>query len=108
MSKSILHRKDGTCFLCQILHNNDGYYNWTEEHHVIFGGGRRKKSEHYGLKVYLCKDHHKANGSESPHGNEDIRDLLSEIAQKTFESRYDHDLWMREFYENYIGRTNNT
>lgn len=108
MSKSILHRKDGTCFLCQTLHSNMGHYTWTEEHHVIFGRGRRKKSEHYGLKVYLCNEHHKANGKESPHGNETIRDLLSEIAQITFESKHDHELWMKEFGENYIGRDNNT
>lgn len=103
MSKSIMHRKDGTCFLCLILHGNDGIYSYTEEHHVIFGRGRRKISEHYGLKVYLCPEHHRLS-DESPHRNEAIRDMLSEAAQITFEKIYSHELWMKEFGENYIGR----
>lgn len=102
MSKSILHRKDGTCFLCEILHNNDGHYSNVEEHHVMFGTGQRHKSEHYGLKIYLCNEHHNQTGKESVHNNRDIRLLTCEIAQRAFEAKYGHDKWMEEFYQNYI------
>lgn len=103
MSKSIMQCRDGTCFLCRVLHDNDTVYPYVEEHHVIFGRGRRRISEHYGLKVYLCPEHHRL-GRESPHRNEEIRDMLSEAAQITFEKRYSRRLWMKEFGENYIGR----
>ena len=44
--KSIMHRKEGTCYLCVKLHS-DYSEKCTQEHHAIHGAGRRKLSEKY-------------------------------------------------------------
>ena len=108
MSKSILHNKntDGSCYLCRILHNID-MEQIREEHHIMFGGQHRKKSEHYGLKVYLCIPHHRT-GKEAVHLNKETNELLKEIAQIAFEKKYNHELWMKEFGRNYISEEDRT
>ena len=55
MAKSIL-QDNKECYIC-------GGCQWLECHHV-YGGANRKKSEQYGLKVWLCHNHH----NEPPHG----------------------------------------
>lgn len=56
--KSIMHdKKEGTCYLCKRL-CGDYYRKTTQEHHAIFGTAGRRLSERYGLKVYLCMEHH--------------------------------------------------
>ena len=52
--KSIL-QKEKYCYICKRI--GQGYAGPLEEHH-IFEGSRRKNSEKYGLKVWLCPDHH--------------------------------------------------
>ena len=54
--KSILQEKDGTCYLCVILHEDYRIHKDLQEHH-IFSGHRKPEveSEQYGLKVYLCR-----------------------------------------------------
>ena len=68
--KSILHNKqDGTCYLCMLLHDDHGRKQ-TQEHHVFYGTANRKISEKYGLKAYLCLEHHTYDGgSEAVHRN---------------------------------------
>lgn len=69
---SILHDKNSrTCYLCVTLHDNWNEHRILDEHH-IFGGPNRKNSEEYGLKVYLCHDHH-IYGPEAVHNNARIR-----------------------------------
>ncbi len=108
MAKSILQDKDKdpSCYLCNILHNID-MEQIREEHHVMFGGQHRKKSEHYGLKVYLCIPHHRT-GKEAAHLNKEINELLREIAQIAFEKKYSHEFWMKEFGRNYISDEDRT
>ena len=78
--KSIMHPKgSGYCYLCAAL-NKDYTYKQTEEHHVVFGSGQRELSEEYGLKVQLCKVHHKY-GEEAAHTNREVRELLCRDAQ---------------------------
>ena len=104
MSRSILHNKnDGTCYLCKLLNvwNKDWSVPVLEEHHVIFGKAYRKKAEHYGLKVYLCVQHHRTS-REAVHQNVETSNLLKKIAQIAFEKRYDHETWMEEFDKNYL------
>lgn len=102
MAKSILQDKnDRTCFLCRLLDNNYSECIIREEHHVMFGNPWKKKSEHYGLKVYLCIPHHRT-GKAAVHINAQVNRQLREIAQKEFEKRYPHELWMKEFDRNYI------
>lgn len=55
--KSII-QKEKRCYIC-------GLYD-VEEHHVFFGTANRKMSEKYGLKVYLCYEHHR--GTLGVHG----------------------------------------
>ena len=54
---SILHCKDGTCYLCMKLKGDYRRYPVVHEHH-IYDGPNRQNSEAEGLKVYLCLDHH--------------------------------------------------
>lgn len=94
----------GCCYICE----RQGYYKpqILEEHHV-FEGANRKKSEHYGLKVYLCRRHHTGDitgdscAVHSPSKN-DYGVRLKQIAQRKFEETYDHEVFMREFGRNWL------
>ena len=55
---SILHKKDGTCYLCMRLLDNYSQYRIVHEHHVYPGNPNRRISEENGFKVYLCPGHH--------------------------------------------------
>ena len=102
MSKSIMHNKqDGTCYLCMLLNNDYDRRYHLEEHHVIEGNPGRKLSEHYGLKVYLCVPHHRTS-KEAVHINAENRRKLKQAAQKAFEKKYSHEMWMKVFGRNYI------
>lgn len=87
--KSIMHdKKDGTCYLCMLLHE-DYSRKQTQEHHVFYGTANRKLSEKYGLKVYLCHAHHTYDGSkEAVHRNHEIDIRLKILAQTEFEAKY--------------------
>lgn len=103
--RSILQDKEShTCFLC-ILLNSDYSDKRTEEHHVVFGTANRKLSEKYGLKVYLCKEHHEHDGgTNAVHRNAEIRKRLCEIAQRAFEQQYPSLNFREIFGKNYIDR----
>jgi len=96
MSKSIMHQKDGTCYLCMMLKGDYDDHKITEEHHAVFGTANRKLAEHYGLKVYLCPEHHKT-GKEAVHKNYKIARRLQQDAQKVFEAKYPN-LSFREIF----------
>lgn len=88
MGKSIMHdKRDGTCYLCALLHQDYDRRTVLEEHHVMNGNPNRKWSEKYGLKVYLCIPHHR-EGAEAVHKNRQIKGLLQQKAQEAFERRY--------------------
>ena len=104
MSKSILHdetRRD--CYLCCLLDGDLWYKEVLQEHH-IFGGPLRKKSEHYGLKVRLCFEHHGAKGDKDVHrpDRNDYGEFLKILGQTVFERRYGHERFMKEFGKNYL------
>ena len=92
MAKSIL-QKDKEYFLCTRMQD-------LEQHH-IFGGPNRKNSEEYGLKVYLCHDHH-IYGPEAVHNNAWIRHELQRTAQRLFEKQHSHKEFMEIFGRNYL------
>lgn len=100
MSKSIMQKKDGTCYLCRKLYNGD-WIQETEEHHVMFGTADRKLSEHYGLKVYLCLAHHR-NSDEAVHKNNYNDKLLKMDAERIFIKHYSKEKWMEVFGKNYL------
>lgn len=94
--KSIMHQKDGTCYLCMKLEGNDFPHLITQEHHVIFGTSNRKLSEKYGLKVYLCLEHH-LTGKNAVHNNAEVRKMLCIDAENRFEEKYP-DISFREVF----------
>lgn len=90
MVRSIMHRKeDKTCYLCMKLHDDYSTRTALQEHHVFCGNPGRKLSERFGLKVYLCFNHHTYDGGpEAIHRNNDIRRMVEKEAQKAFEKTY--------------------
>ena len=102
MSKSILHNKnDHTCYLCMLLNNDYDTRTGLQEHHVFMGNKERKLAEHYGLKVYLCLQHHTV-GPAAVHNNKENSKLLQQRAQEAFEKRHSHEEWMQAFGRNYF------
>lgn len=100
--KSILHnKKDRTCFLCMMLHNDDIPKADLQEHHVIHGWANRRLSEKYGLKVYLCLYHHEI-GREAVHQNADINKMLKAYAQRAFEKKWPEKDFYLIFGKNYV------
>jgi len=57
--KSII-QSEKECFVCKTTSN-------LHDHHILFGTSNRKNSEKYGLKVWLCMEHH--TGSAGAHQN---------------------------------------
>lgn len=100
--KSIMHAKDGTCYLCMKLNQDFSIKPYVEEHHCIYGTSRRKLAEKYGLKVYLCKEHH-LTGEMAAHRNYHISEQLKVAAQNAFEKKYPELDFMEIFGKNYKG-----
>lgn len=99
MSRSIMHDKDGSCYMCDLLKVKP-MSPYREEHHV-FNGPNRKISEHYGLKVYLCIAHHTI-GKEAVHNNSENMLMLKKEGQKAFMKRYPNKDFIRIFGKNYL------
>lgn len=99
--KSIMHQKDGTCYLCIKLNGDYDRRSFLEEHHVLSGTANRKLSEKYGLKVYLCPEHH-TGSSQAVHMNYEIKQMLCRDAQECFERKYPNLSFRDIFGKNYI------
>lgn len=84
--KSIIHEKNGTCYLCMLLDGNHKKHLLLDEHH-IFGGPNRIHSEENGLKVWLCLDHH-TMGSLAVHRCPDTMRLMHRIGQQEYEKTH--------------------
>lgn len=67
------------CFVCGTNLN-------LHSHHIWHGTANRKKAEEYGLKVYLCQEHH--TGSHGVHFNKALDEGLKMLAQSKFEELY--------------------
>lgn len=103
--KSLMHEKDGTCYLCMKLEGNYFPQRGLHEHHVMFGnlGSGRKLSEKYGLKVYLCIRHHLADGGpDAVHRSRASRELLCKEAQRCFERNYPNLSFREIFGKNWL------
>lgn len=100
--KSILHdKKDRTCFLCILLRGDSSRKDNLHEHHVFFGWANRKLSEKYGLKVYLCIEHHEI-GTEAVHQNSEISKMIQVYAQRAFMKKWPEKDFKEIFGRNYI------
>lgn len=81
------------CYVC-------GRQTQLESHHCIAGVPGRKNSEKYGLKVWLCREHH--TGNSGVHQDIKLDWLIRRAAQREFEKRYDRNQWMAVFGKNYL------
>lgn len=109
MGKSIIQAKTGPlereCFLCRLYEPYAELpHTGLHKHHLIHGTANRKKAEHWGLWAYLCAEKHHEYGPEAPHANPEVDLFLKQVAQKRFEQLYDHELFMKEFGQNYLDR----
>lgn len=92
--KSIISQKQ-ECYLCSST-------CVLEEHHIFFGRSKRPLSEKYGLKVYLCWQHHRGiNGVHGRHGHT-LDKFLKQIAQNKFNEKYPDLDFMKIFKKNYL------
>lgn len=97
---SILHQKDGTCYLCIKLRKDYRIHPVVHEHH-IFGGPNRQISEAEGLKVYLCLEHH-LWGRQAVHNNHEIMRLLQQDGQRAYERTHSREEFMTLIGRNYL------
>ena len=92
MADSIL-QSEKECWFC-------GRTNGLECHHVFEGTANRKISEKYGLKVWLCHEHHTGDGGAQYDRERNLQ--LKQAAQKAFEQLHSHEEWMRLIRKNYL------
>lgn len=97
--KSVLHEKDGICYLCMMKGINR-IHRYTEEHH-IYRGANRAISEENGFKCYLCPDHHR-NGPEAVHNNMHNMRLLQKECQRVYEETHTREEFMELIGRNYL------
>ena len=91
--KSII-QNEKVCYVCGTTYN-------LQDHHVIFGTSNRRNSEKYGLKVWLCQNHH--TGSAGVHFNKPLDLHLKKLAQAKFETEYgDRNEFRRVFGKSYL------
>ena len=81
------------CFMC---HRTGDLHS-----HHIFGGPNRKWSEKYGLKIWLCPEHHNMSDN-GVHFNKALDLQIKQIAQREFEDTYTREEFMRIFGKNYL------
>ena len=92
MSKSVL-QEDKECYVRKTTLN-------LEEHH-IFRSPYRNNSEKYGLKVWLCQNHHTGNNGVH-NGNVAVDMHLKKLAQRKFEETHTRKEFIRKFGRNYL------
>ena len=89
---SIVQKKK-RCWVCGVDHG-------LEIHHIFGGVANRRISEKYGLKVWLCAEHHR--GDNGAQYNHELNRELKRQAQAAFETIYGHDKWMALIMKNYL------
>ena len=101
--KSIVHDKtSGTCYLCAMIHHDYRTQAILEEHHIFGGNPNRRLSEKYGLKVYLCPQHHRTS-KEAVHRPDlnAYQRILQIQAQRIFTLTYPDLDFIKIFGRNY-------
>ena len=96
MTESIMQDlEDRRCYVCKSCRN-------LELHHAMHGTANRELSERYKLGVWLCRDHH--TGRIGVHSDIILDERIKKAAQRAFEAKYGHKLWMKTFRKNYLDR----
>ena len=90
---SVLQNKK-ECIFC-------GQVGQLESHHCLHGFANRKKAEKYGLKVWLCAEHHR--GTSGAHRNAYTDRVLKEYAQEYWERNIGtREQFITEFGKSYL------
>lgn len=92
MKSIIQHEKE--CYFCGRTDNLD-------IHHCIHGTANRKNADKYGLKIYVCKDHH-TMGPDAIHRNAQIDNQVKQMAQKKFEETHTREQFIGIFGKSYL------
>lgn len=98
--KSILHGKNGTCYLCMKLNGDYRTKRIIHRHHV-YGGPNRPISEAEGFTVYLCLEHHE-EGPEAVHNNKENKRLIQKDCQREYEKTHTRQQFMDLIRRNYL------
>lgn len=96
--QSILHKKDGTCYLCMRLNDNYSRYRLTHKHHV-YPGKNRRISEENGFTVYLCPGHHEFTAA-AVHVNYEHMRMIQRDCQREYEKTH-----TRQQFRSLIGKS---
>jgi len=64
------------------------------------GNPNRKNSEKYGLKIWLCLEHHR--GQTGVHNDQALCDFVHQVAQQAFEKEHSREEFMTIFGRNYL------
>lgn len=86
-------QEDKSCYICGKLTD-------LECHHIFGGVANRPISEKYGLKVWLCHEHH--TGAHGAQYDKEMNRTLKQDAQMAFEKQYPRKLWMELIRKNYL------
>jgi len=97
---SIIHVKNGTCYLC-ILEGNYRKYHVLHKHHVFSGSANRKISEEEGFTCWLCPEHHEFSRA-AVHRNAENMARLRRIAQREYEKTHTREEFMTLIGKNYL------
>ena len=73
------------CYFCPATQE-------LEDHHIFGSKGNRKLSEKYGLKVWLCKEHH-----DEVHEGGKKMDELHKVGQRKFEEKHTREQYRKTF-----------
>lgn len=77
------------CYVCQKKKKDDL--------NEVFEGSNRQMSMKYGLVIPICRSCHTEYDL-----NKNLRQKYQKEAQKKFEEKYGHELFMQEFRKNYL------
>lgn len=92
--KSVL-QKEKKCAVCGTTYN-------LHDHHIFFGTSNRKHSETFGLKVWLCAEHHNMS-DQGVHFNKALDLHLKKVAQRKFEEIHGtRETFISVFGKNYL------
>ena len=97
---SILHQKDGTCYLCTKLNNDYRYHRVLHKHHIYLAANR-DKSEANGFYVWLCVEHHETD-NDSVHSKKEIKRILQRDCQIEYEKNHTRQQFMELIGRNYL------
>lgn len=86
---SIITNNLKICYVCQKRKKDDL--------NEVFEGSNRQMSMKYGLVIPICRTCHTEYDL-----NKELRQKYQREAQKIFEEKYGHDLFMQEFKKNYL------